>query len=339
MINRNRIVKIGIVGCGYWGSNLIRNFLKIPNCEITGVVDIDGAKIKNIKKSYPNLNVNKDINILLKNEEVEGIVIATPVSTHYSLAREALINRKHVLVEKPLAQTVRQAIDLIRLSESKNKIIMVDSTFIYSDAVQKLKKIIEKGDLGQINYIDSTRANLGIFQKDINALWDLAPHDFSIFNYVLKEKPIAICAFGIAPIVYKKKLESIIHVLITFEKGIVAHIFLSWLSPVKIRQMTFIGSKKMLVYDHLNVPNQIKIYNKSVKVFKYKKEMIQYYSGRVETPKIDQTEPLQLVCQHFIKCIRENKQPLTNGKSELKVVELLEKAQESLRLKGKWIKI
>lgn len=339
----NKTIKIGIIGCGYWGPNLIRNFVSTPGCEMAGIADINKERLDKINRLYPFLKIFADPIKMLKELEIDAVVIVTPVSTHYSLAKEALNIGKHVLVEKPMTGTVSEAKNLIKLAKKKNKVLMVDHTFVYCGAVRKLRETIDKHQLGEIYYFDSVRVNLGLFQKDTNVLWDLAPHDFSIMSYLLDKKPIEISAFGSKPVSYGNKgLESMAYVTIRLEGNTLAHFHLNWLSPVKVRRILIGGSKKMAIYDHLDPDNQVKIYNKGVSIMgkpenRYK-ALVQYRIGEMFAPKVDQTEALETVCKHFIECIQKGKKPITDGEAGLKVVNLLEKAQKSMKNQGKLIK-
>jgi predicted dehydrogenase len=271
---------------------------------------------------------------LVESDSIDAVVIATPISTHYDLAKAALENGKHVFVEKPLTRTTEQARELTTLAQQKGKVLMVDHTFVYSGAVRKLREIIDSGDLGEIYYYDSVRLNLGLFQPDVNVLWDLAPHDFSLLTHLLGKKPVQVTATGSSPVRWKGwKRESIAYVTVELHDNTIAHFHLNWLSPVKLRRTLIGGSRKMIVYDHLDLENQVKIFDKGIDLLqddeRYK-NLVQYRTGDLLVPKVDQTEPLEIACKHFIDCIQKGETPITDGNAGLLVVELLEAAERSM---------
>lgn len=343
-MNSNKPIRVAVIGCGYWGPNLMRNFSKIKDCQLVAVSDLDEERLARAKKMYPHLKIFKDCKKILRSPDIDAVAIATPVATHYKLVKEALKAGKHVLSEKPLVNNYVQARELVDLAKTKGKVLMVDSTFLYSGQVTALKGIIDRGELGEFFYLDSIRANLGRLSKDVNVLWDLAPHDFSIMNYLLDKKAKAISAIGSAPIDYSdRKLESIVHIAVQFEDGAIASIHLSWLSPLKERRMIIGGSKKMAVYDHFNQEAPIKVFDKGVRLEKREKPpgkfAIEYHAGETSIPTISVIEPLENMCNHFIDCIRNNKPPLSSGEAEAKTVQLLEAAQNSLDQGGKRINL
>ncbi|MEM2002647.1 MAG: Gfo/Idh/MocA family oxidoreductase [Candidatus Methanomethylicaceae archaeon] len=334
---------IGVIGYGYWGPNLVRNFAKVDDCQVVAVADINPKRLHIAQKQYPFLEITESPEKLIERTDIDAVAIATPVATHYLLAKSALEQDKHVLIEKPLVEKTSQACELIDLANRRNKILMVDHTFIYSGAVRKIKELIAQGEIGDIYYFDSVRVNLGLFQHDVNVVWDLCPHDFSIMSYLIDRDPISVSAIGASPINYgSRRIESVAYVTVQLEGDILAHFHVNWLSPVKIRRALIGGSRKMIVYDHLDPDNQVKIYNKGVEVATAEeryKALIQYRTGDMYAPKLDQTEPLELVCKHFVECIQTGKAPLTDGEAGLRVVRLLEAAQQSLERSGEVMKL
>ncbi len=336
-------VRIGVLGCGYWGPNLIRNFAKLRACEILMVADVDARKLEPVQWAYPKIKTYGSPEAVLREDGIEALVIVTPVSTHYELAKAALQNDKHVLIEKPLAASVEQAEELVQLAEERGKILMVDHTFVYTGAVRKIRQLIESGEFGDIYYYDSVRVNLGLFQRESNVLWDLGPHDFSIMDFLIDEKPIGISAIGAKPVRRGDWAhESVVYVAIHFKSGLLAHFHLNWLSPVKVRRTLIGGSKKMVVYDHLDPDNQLKVFDKGVEVSlgeDVSKVLVQYRTGDMWAPKVDQTEALEIVCKHFIDCVQTGEKPITSGQEGLQIVRLLEAAQESMDKHGEVIEL
>lgn len=334
-------MKVGVIGCGYWGPNLVRNFLQLQ--EITGVhcCDLDPSKLERIKRLYPSVNVTTQVQDLLEDPEIEAIAVATPVHTHHVLGLEVLRHGKHLLVEKPMANSSRRCLELIELAEEKNRIIMVGHTFEYTAAVNKIKEIVASGEIGEVLYVSSTRVNLGLFQQDINVVWDLAPHDISIINYVLGKNPLGVNAQGSSH--YKKGIEDVATLTLNYDNGLVAFIHVSWLDPNKIRRTTFVGSKKMLVYDDISAQEKIKIYDKGVDAPPYYETYgefhFSYRYGDIFIPKIDDYEPLKVEVKHFVDCIRYNKIPRSDGFSGLRVVSVLEAAQRSIKAQGKFVPV
>ncbi len=337
------MIKVAVIGCGYWGPNLVRNFYKSKDCKIVAVADLDTKRLDYIRKLFPSLETTTDTLRLLHHQDIDAIVVATPVSTHYDLAKEALLADKHVLVSKPLTQTSTEAEQLIALAEKHHRVLMVDHTFIYTGAARKIRELIDQGELGDIYYFDSVRVNLGLFQSDVNVVWDLGPHDFSIMDYVLSAEPISISAVGINAIPYSDNgHESVAYVTVRLRTGVIAHLHLSWLSPVKIRQTLISGSRRMIVYDHLDYNHQVKIYDKGVEICSTQdryQAIVQYRTGDMYSPKVDQTEPLEIECQQFVDCCLGNVEPISNGHSGLRVVRLLEAAQQSMKRGGEVISL
>ncbi len=332
-------MKVGIVGLGYWGPNLIRNFL--AHKDVTKVIgcDKDVNRLNYIKSKFPSAYLTDDYNDLL-NSDVDAIIIATPVFTHYNLAKKALEAGKHIWVEKPFTTTSTQGEELIELADKKGLKIFVDHTFIYTGAVQKIKELVDNGELGDIIYFDSVRINLGLFQHDVNVIWDLAPHDLSIMKYILPDKKIlGVTATGISN--YQTDQENIAHLSLHFENNsCLAHFHVNWTSPVKIRRMIVAGNKKMLVFDDMENFEKIKVYDCSVQVDTKEnihKTLVQYRTGDMYSPKIIQTEALALGATEFINAINNNNQPLTSGNDGLDVVRILEASNESIKNLGLFV--
>jgi len=327
-------MKVGIVGLGYWGPNLVRNFLAQKNVEKVIACDQRTDRLDFIKAKSPSVLVSSSYEEMLKSD-IDAVVIATPVQSHYTIAKQALEAGKHIWVEKPFTSTSQQAEELLEIAEKKNLRIFIDHTFIYTGAVRKMKEIVTKGELGKILHFDSVRINLGLFQKDINVIWDLAPHDLSIMNYVLSHlKPTAVSANGIAN--YNGK-ENIAHISLYFEENCFAHFHVNWTSPVKIRRMIVGGDKKMLVFDDMENFEKIKVYDAGVDIqntASIYQALVQYRLGDMYSPKVMQTEALELAAKEFLDSIEENRDPLTNGKDGLEVVKILEVADLSLQNKG-----
>lgn len=323
-------INVAVIGVGYWGPNLVRNLLKIPHVSQVYACDAVQQQLTSLGKSYPNVITTNDYSEILNNPNIDAVIIATPIKTHFTLAKAALKAKKHVLVEKPITSTVKEAKELIQLAESNQVILMSGHTFIYSETVKKMKQVIEKKQLGKIYYYDSSRINLGIIQKDSNVIWDLAPHDLSIISYLFAEKPLSVQAFGSTFISNKEELA---HIFITFEKNISAHIAVSWLSPVKIRSIIIGGSKKMIVCNEIEPSEKIKIYDKGIEPQQSSITPFApaYRSGDVIIPRLEQTESLFNELSHFVDCIRKNKQPITDGKAGLQVVVLLEAIEKALQ--------
>ncbi len=332
-------MKVGVIGAGYWGPNIIRNFLGNPNVVKVYSCDLDSKRLENIKRRFPEVETSNVPDVLLKSNDIDIIAVCTPVDTHYHLAKTALEQGKHIWVEKPFTSSSDEAEELINLAESKNLKIFVDHTFIYTGAVMKMKEIIDSGDLGNIYYFDSVRINLGLFQSDVNVIWDLAPHDLSIMKFVLPKKVVAVAANGIAN--YYKQ-ENIAHISVYFENNCFAHFHVNWTSPVKIRKMIAGGDKKMLVFDDMENIEKIKVYDSGVKMNDKENiynALVQYRIGDMYSPKVNQTEALTMGVSEFISSINENRQPLTNAFDGLEVVKILEAASASIKDMGKLIEI
>ena len=333
------MTRISIVGYGYWGKNLVRNFNSLNTCELVSVCELNEENAKKCATLYPQIKIERDFETVLTSD-VEAVVIATPVNTHFALAKKALLANKHVLVEKPMTDSFAQAKELVDLAKSKGLSLMVDHTFLYTGAVRYLKERVDNNDFGDITYIDSTRINLGLFQHDVNVLWDLAPHDISICRYILNERPTSIQATGLSHT--DNDIENIAFLTLKYGNERIVHFNCSWVSPVKIRQMLIGGNKKMAVYNDMEPTEKIKIYDTSFEVRsdKEKNEFnADYRVGDIYVPKIPIVEALFIMAEDFINSIAHGTKPDSNAQLGLEVVEILEKAQISIKNKGKEISL
>ncbi len=336
------MVHLAVIGAGYWGPNLIRNFSQVPGARVAYVCDLDSAKLAPLASQYPTLATTTDYHDLLRDPKVDAIVIATPVSTHRRLALDALRAGKHVLVEKPLAATTETACEISDAAHAAGRVLMVGHTFIYNPAVVKVKEMIERGTLGEIYYIDSSRVNLGLHQFDINVIWDLAPHDVSIILYWLGQRPLRVSARGNS--YTQTDIEDVAFLTLEFENKVMAHIHVSWMSPAKLRRTTVVGSKQMIVYDDLETMEKVKLYDSRVEALMLNQatraELQRTYRvGDVLSPRLDVIEPLRAECEHFVECIAKGKTPRTDGNAGVAVVQVLEAATRSLKEGGRSIEI
>ena len=335
------MVNIGVVGLGYWGPNLLRNFDAIHECHVKFCCDTDVTALKVAKQRYSYLQTTNEYSILLEDPEIVAIIIATPARTHYDLAKLALQHNKHVFVEKPLTLDVAHAVELVGISQQKNLILMVGHLMEYHPAIEKLKMLIQSGDLGDIYYVYSQRVNLGKIRRDENALWSLAPHDFSLFMFLLDAKPLNVSARGEAYI--QEEIDDIVFANLQFSGGVMAHSQFSWLDPHKIRQITIVGSQRMAVFDDMSPTEMIRIYDKGIANNKSGYDLFAHFPtlrfGDVTIPHILMEEPLKRECQHFIDCLINHKQPRSDGGDGLRVVQVLQAAQESLDQNGVPVRI
>lgn len=330
------MLKVGVIGYGYWGPNLVRNFVENPGCLVIAVCDQNPARLELVKRRYPHVNILQSALELIEHPEIEAIVVATPASTHFDLGMQALIAGKHVLIEKPLTETAEQAEILVSEARKRNLIIMVDHTFVYTPALQHVRKLIDKGELGDIYYYDSVRANLGLFQQDINVIHDLAVHDFSILSYLFDFKIKSIAASAMSHI--GNKTENMAFVTLCAEENFIAHVNVNWLSPVKIRRIMIGGAKKMVVYDDIESAEKIRLYDAGVELDKKSLKnnaKFLYRMGDVVIPNLPALEALGEVVEHFRMCVELNKTPVTDGEFGLKVVRLLDAATKSVAAGGK----
>ena len=332
------MLRMGIIGYGYWGPNVTRNFSIANDSQVTMVCDMNQAALKRVKKAHPLVRVTTDYNELIKDPEVDAVAIVTPVFTHYDIASKALDEGKSIFVEKPFTYTVAEGEALVEQAAKKNLKIMVDHTFLYTGAVRKIRQFIEDNVLGDLYYFDSVRVNLGLFQHDVNVVWDLAPHDISIMDYVMGEKPTAVVATGAEH--FSRGLEDIAYLTFYYRQNVIAHINVNWLSPVKIRRTLIGGKKKMLVWNDLDPDEKIKIYDKGVQVRtkegKYSL-LVDYRSGDMWAPKIEQTEALKLIADKFVDYVQNGGKVVNDGETGLNIVKLLEASDKSLKNKGEMI--
>jgi predicted dehydrogenase len=328
------MLKFGVIGYGYWGPNIVRNLRSLDGCQVVGVCDQSAPARKRIQSAHPGTPVFADAKDLLNSPEVDAIAVITPVWTHFELAKAALENGKHVFVEKPFTSSAAQAEELINLAERKNLKIMVDHTFLFTGTVKKIRQFLDDGTLGKLYYYDSTRVNLGLFQHDVNVIWDLAPHDLSIMDYIIKDEPEAIVASGQS---HLNGLEDIAFITAYFPNNVIAHINVNWLSPVKIRTTLIGGEKKMLVWNDLEADEKLRVYDKGVNVTTQQglyNLLVNYRSGDMWAPRIEQCEALQVELQYFVDCIVNDETPFNDGIAGLRVVKMLEASGESLNKRG-----
>jgi predicted dehydrogenase len=333
------MLKIAIIGYGYWGPNLVRNFAELNDATVAAVVDQDTKKLEQVQRRYPAVRTSTRLQDVLEDPSIDAVAIATPVSTHFELGMAVLKAGKHLWLEKPMTESVHQARKLVEEAERRGRVLFVDHTFVYTGAVRKMAEIIKKGELGKVFYYDSIRVNLGLFQRDVNVISDLAVHDFAILDYLLGEHPAAVSASGTNH--FPGTPENLAYVTLFYDSKTIAHINVSWLAPVKVRQILVGGSKKMITYDDLEPSEKIKVYDKGIS-FTDNPEQIQemrvgYRTGDMWAPKLDGTEALRRAGQHFVDCVAGGKVPETDGHLGLRVVELIEAATSSMRGKGETV--
>ena len=329
-------IKVGVVGCGYWGPNLIRNFRSLPDCNLTAMCDTSEIRLKHLASLYPEVERFSDYDQVLDGADVDALVIATAVKLHYPMAKASLLAGKHTFIEKPMARSSFECEELIEIARKKGLVLMVGHTFLYSPTVRKIREIVENGDLGEIRYVSARRLNLGLFQRDINVAWDLAPHDISIVLYIMGELPISVNCWGTAHIT--PGIEDVTMMSLLFRRERSAIIHSSWLDPRKIREITIVGSKKMIVYDDLEPQEKVKIYDARVDKPPHYDTFAEfhyaYHYGDMHAPYVRQEEPLKVECQHFLDCIRHGSTPMTSGKRGLELVRILEASSASLKSGG-----
>ncbi len=333
------LVRVGVIGYGYWGPNIVRNFHNLENAQVVTVCDRSTTALKRASRSYPGLELTTDFAAVLRSPDIDAVAIVTPVWTHYELARTALENGKHVFVEKPFTSTAQQAEHLIELAERRHLKIMVDHTFLFSGAVRKIRDVIDAGTLGPLYYFDSTRVNLGLFQHDVSVVWDLAPHDLSIMDDIIRERPEAVVATGGN---HLNGLADMAFITIYFQSNIVAHINVNWLSPVKVRTTLIGGRDKMLVWNDLEADEKIKIYDRGVQISSGEGVydlLVSYRSGDVWAPKCEQAEALKVELEYFVDCVLNGRTPTNDGAAGLRVVRLLEAADSSLKNRGQLVSL
>jgi predicted dehydrogenase len=333
------MIKIGVIGYGYWGPNLVRNFAESKRAQLVAVADLDATKLDLVARRFPAVKTTRNAQDLFNDPEIDAIAIATPVSAHFELGIAALKAGKHVWLEKPMTETSLQARKLVDEAEKRQRVLHIDHTFIYTGAVRKMGEIVSRGELGKVLYYDSTRVNLGLFQRDVSVISDLAVHDFSILDFLLKEQPVAVSAGGINH--FPGTPENLAYITLFYDSGVIAHANVSWLAPVKVRQVLLGGSAKMIAYDDLQPSEKIKVYDKGVSFTddpaKIHQMRVGYRTGDMWAPKIDETEALTVEVDHFLECIDQKKASLTDGRLGLRVVEVLEAAISSMRGRGETV--
>jgi predicted dehydrogenase len=336
---RRELVRVAVVGYGYWGPNIVRNLSAIEQCDVVAVCDKNPSALRRASRVCPGVILSTDCSDILRSPEIDAVMIVTPVWTHFELAKTALENGKHVFVEKPFTSTSAQAEELIELAARRNLRIMVDHTFLFSGAVRKIRQLVDDGTLGPLYYFDSTRVNLGLFQHDVSVLWDLAPHDLSIMDHIMNVQPEAVVATGAN---HLNGLADMAFITFYFPNNIVAHVNVNWLSPVKVRTTLIGGRDKMLVWNDLEPDEKIKVYDKGVNFTSGEGVydlLVSYRSGDVWAPKVDATEALNLELNYFLDCIRGDETPINDGVAGLRIVRLLEAADQSLQNRGKLVAI
>jgi predicted dehydrogenase len=338
MVRFRRLISVAVIGAGYWGPNLIRNFVSCPETKLVAVCDKDAARLAKVLAPYPGVDAVVDVKELLARKDIDAVAIATPVRTHAPFAIAALEAGKHVLVEKPLADSVADAERMVALAASRALTLMVDHTFVYSPAVRKMSELYGKGELGELCYIDSVRINLGMFQHDVNVVWDLAPHDLSIVDFLMQRLPKSLSAVGACHTKGSTNIEDVAYLNLDFGDGLLASFHVNWLSPVKIRHFILGGTKKSIVYNDLDFSEKVRVYDRGITESEDPEArrgvLINYRTGDVLSPHLDQSEPLQTMVRHFAECVRDRKQPITDGESGLRVVRVLEAAERSIKAQG-----
>jgi predicted dehydrogenase len=333
------LIRIGVIGYGYWGPNLVRNCFEASGAQVACVSDLRADRLALVSSRYPTIQTTQNFRELIDDSSIDAVAIATPVSTHYDLALRALQEGKHVLVEKPLASNTDQVQHLMDVAQKRNRVLMVDHTFVYTGAVRKIRELVDSGTLGEIYYYDSVRVNLGLFQHDVNVLWDLAVHDLAIMDYVLPFRPCAVSATGLSHV--PGGTENIAYLTLFFEGSQIAHIHSNWLAPVKLRRTLIGASRKMIVYDDLEQSEKIKVYDKGITLNNHQNPeklyqmLVGYRTGDMLAPQIDGTEALRREIDHFLRCIQQQEEPVTGGGAGLRVVEILQAASQSMAQHGR----
>jgi predicted dehydrogenase len=335
------MIGVGVIGYGYWGPNLVRNFAENSSTTVIGVCDLSPQRLAHVQSRYPAVQVTSDYKDLLANPKIDAIAISTPVSSHYKLAMQALEAGKHILVEKPLTTTSEQSMTLIEEAERRRLVLMVDHTFVYTGAVRKIAETIQSGAMGKLLYYDSMRINLGLFQHDVDVMWDLAVHDLSIMQHILPDWPTAITATGMTHVA--GGVENVAYITAFYPNNLIAHINVNWLSPVKVRRTLIAGTKQMIVYDDVEASEKVKIYDRGITITNSPEDtykiLVSYRTGDMHCPKLDATEALAAEARHFADCIEHNKRPITDGHAALQVVRALEAATLSLRERGRLVEL
>jgi predicted dehydrogenase len=333
------MIKIGVIGYGYWGPNIVRNFSRLKSAKVVAVSDSNKKALSRVSEIYPAMKATANSDETLASPDIDAVAIVTPVSAHFDLAKKALLNGKHIFVEKPFTTTSAQAEELIELADKKKLLIMVDHTFLFTGAVRKIKQLIDDNVLGSLYYYDSMRINLGLFQHDVNVIWDLATHDLSIMDFLMKESPVAIGATGKGHV---NNREDIAYITVQFSNNVIAHFNVNWLSPVKIRMTLIGGEKKMLVWNDLSADEKIRIYDKGIEVSNRNgiyDMLVSYRTGDMWAPKVDQLEALQMETEYFVQCIQNGDRPFNDGQAGLRIVKMLEACDRSLKKKGELVSL
>ena len=329
-------VSVGVIGCGYWGPNVIRNFFEAPGAEVAACCDADVRRLDGIRKRFPSVRAVRNPRALFADPAIEAVAIVTPLATHYTLASAALRAGKHVFLEKPAAATAEQTARLLDLSRRSRKTLFVDHVFVYTAAVRKMRELIAEGRIGKLYYVDSVRINLGPYRHDTNAIWDLAIHDISILDYLLGKMPRTVSVLGASYL--KRHSEDIAYVSLGYDDGVIAHLHVNWLAPVKVRTMILGGSQRMIIYDDVELSEKIKVYDKGIDLGRHPEQLhrtlVSYRVGDMYAPKLESVEALQTAVRHFLDCVRTGRTPLTGGEAALRVLRVLEAAQRSLRRHG-----
>jgi predicted dehydrogenase len=335
------MITVGVIGYGYWGPNLARNFAEAPDGRLGFVTDVRPERLSDVGARHPGAKLSTDYRDLLADPAIDAVAIATPVSSHFDLAMAALHAGKHVLVEKPMTATSDQGLRLIEEAEKRGLVLMVDHTFVYTGAVQKIRELVQAGDLGEIYYYDSVRINLGLFQHDVNVLWDLAVHDLSIMEFVLGQTPVSVSATGLAHV--DGQPENIAYMTMFFEGRLIGHVHANWLAPVKVRRTLVGGSRRMVVFDDLEASEKVKVYDRGISVNPSPENVYQmligYRAGDMWAPQLGRTEALQAEARHFIECIAGRRTPTTDGQAGLRIVRLLEAASRSMEQQGRLVSV
>jgi predicted dehydrogenase len=334
------VIRVAVVGCGYWGPNVVRNLEALDDAGVRTVCDIDPERLEPLRRRYPSVRLASDVREVLEDPEVDALAICTPIETHYALASAALRAGKHVLVEKPMTHSLETAERLVAEADDAGLVLQVDHTFVYTDAVRKIRDIIDAGEIGELLYVDAVRINLGLFQSDVNVVWDLAPHDVSVFSHLIDRRPLWVSAIGST---HYGAHETQAYLTIGYDDALIAHLHVNWLAPVKIRSTLIGGSRRMIVYDDLAPTEKIRIYDKGVSLSNDRssrdRALVDYRLGDMFAPHLDRTEPLSAVCRNFVDAIAHGTPPLTDGRAGLDVVRILAYAQESIAKDGERIRL
>lgn len=335
------MIGVGVVGYGYWGPNLVRNFADNPRVTLVSVCDLRPERLAHVQSRYPTVEITTDFETMLADPRIDAIAVATPVSAHYRLALRALEAGKHVLVEKPLTSTSQEAEHLLQVAAERNRVLMVDHTFVYTGAVRRMRDLVRNGHLGELYYYDSVRVNLGLFQHDVSVIWDLAVHDLSIMDFVIEAKPVAVSATGVSHV--PGQPENLAYITLFFESTLIAHLHVNWLAPVKVRRTLVGGSQRMIVYDDLEPSEKVKVYDRGITLNPSTESVYQmligYRTGDMWAPQLDMTEALKGEINHFVDCIESGCQPQTDGPMALRVIRILEAASRSLSERGQLVEL